>query len=80
MQQKGSVFMADAWILPEIDLEKCNRCGKCVSACATGALAMGVSEPFFLNPQYCTFCTSCEPVCPTGAIRCDFEIGWFGTA
>jgi MinD superfamily P-loop ATPase len=64
--------------MPVIDLEKCDRCGLCVSICKCGVLvivdnAVKVIE----SPERdrCTkWCNTCELVCPTGAITCPFEI------
>lgn len=68
--------MSVEWALPEIDLERCDRCGRCVELCPTGAAEMGPRGPFIARPADCTFCTACESVCPQGAITCHFEIVW----
>jgi len=64
------------WMIPEINLALCDRCGKCVSACPTGAVQMGRDGPQLSSPEDCVYCVACEDVCPTGAIRCVFEITW----
>ncbi|NLE44396.1 MAG: 4Fe-4S binding protein [Chloroflexi bacterium] len=64
------------WALPEINLEKCNRCGACIEVCPTSAVEMGPRGPFFVRPRVCTFCTECEPVCLQGAITCAFGVVW----
>ena len=64
------------WILPVIDLMKCNRCGVCVQICPTQALALTSQGPIFENPKACTYCTECEKLCPQGAITCPLQIGW----
>ena len=42
----------------------CIACGKCVRACAFGA----VRPDFSTQPLDCTFCQTCGGVCPVGAI------------
>ncbi len=64
------------WILPVIDLTKCNRCGVCVQICPTRALALTPQGPIFEDPDACSYCTDCEKMCPQGAIACPFQIGW----
>lgn len=36
----------DDWALPEIDLERCDRCGRCVELGPTGAMEMGPDGVF----------------------------------
>jgi ferredoxin len=43
---------------------KCTGCGKCVDACAFGA----VQEDFSTHHSACTFCQTCSGVCPADAI------------
>jgi MinD superfamily P-loop ATPase len=64
------------WVLPEINLELCDRCGDCVARCPAGAVEMGAGGPFFVRPASCTYCAVCEVVCPHGAITCAYEIVW----
>lgn len=64
------------WRLPIIDLQRCTRCGLCVTMCPTGAVEMQEERPRIVRPDDCTFCTQCEVVCPEQAIRCEFEITW----
>jgi NAD-dependent dihydropyrimidine dehydrogenase PreA subunit len=66
----------NAWVLPQIDLDRCTQCGACVSGCTGNALQMGAHGPLFVQPENCTYCTDCEPLCPSGAITCAFEITW----
>ena len=58
---------------PEVDPEKCTRCGKCVPACPTHALTIEDQESekrrsFSLDYGACIFCGLCGPVCPHQAI------------
>jgi len=51
-----------------IDQEKCNGCGLCVSACHEGAIGMVDGKAALLRDDYCDGLGDCLPVCPTGAI------------
>lgn len=64
------------WALPQIDLARCTRCGQCMIACPTQAVAMLRDGPGIVHPEACTYCTDCEALCPVGAITCAFEIVW----
>lgn len=64
------------WTIPTIDLDKCNRCGRCINECPNGAVEMRTDGPVIVHPDDCTYCTDCEAVCAQGAIRCPYEIVW----
>ena len=51
-----------------IDENKCNGCGKCVSACHEGAICMVNGKAKLLRDDYCDGLGSCLPACPAGAI------------
>ena len=51
-----------------IDKEKCNGCGLCVSACKEGAIGLVDGKAELLRDDYCDGLGNCLPVCPTGAI------------
>ena len=51
-----------------IDRDKCNGCGLCVSACHEGAIGMIDGKAKLLRDDYCDGLGDCLPVCPTGAI------------
>ena len=60
--------------MPVLDLDKCDRCGLCVSACKCGAIVVNVNSITIIDTDDCLWCTMCEAVCPRGAIACAFEI------
>ncbi|MFC1994924.1 ATP-binding protein [Chloroflexota bacterium] len=60
--------------MPQIDREKCNGCGLCISVCSCGALVLVDNTIIMIVTEDCHWCTQCEAVCPTGAISCAFEI------
>jgi MinD superfamily P-loop ATPase len=60
--------------IPVIDVEKCDKCGLCVSVCACGALVIMGNSVRVKEVAECGWCTLCELVCPNGAISCPFEI------
>ena len=51
-----------------INKEKCNGCGLCVTACHEGAIGMADGKAELLRDDYCDGLGNCLPVCPTGAI------------
>ena len=59
---------------PEIDQEKCDGCGLCVSICLQHGLVLVDGVVAFVGDVECDWCTQCEAVCVTGAISCPFEI------
>ncbi|NLE99389.1 MAG: 4Fe-4S dicluster domain-containing protein [Anaerolineales bacterium] len=64
------------WALPEINLERCDRCGACVVGCVAKAVEMGPDGPYFARPSDCTYCARCDALCPQGAITISYEIVW----
>ncbi len=60
--------------MPEIDREKCNDCGLCITVCSCKALMLVDDVVTVVETEECGWCTQCEVVCPTGAISCPFEI------
>ena len=64
--------------MPEIDREKCNRCGLCISVCSCGAIVFVENIITIIQKEECRgcnhWCTLCEDICTTGAITCPFEI------
>ncbi|MGD8998465.1 MAG: 4Fe-4S binding protein [Anaerolineae bacterium] len=68
--------MATDWALPQINLNRCDRCGICVELCPKNAVELGVNGPDIARPEDCTYCTECEALCPQGAIACPYVIVW----
>lgn len=51
-----------------IDEEKCNGCGKCVSACVEGAIQIIDGKARLVSESYCDGLGACIGECPQGAI------------
>lgn len=52
----------------QINEEKCNGCGLCVSACHEGAISMVNGRARLMRDDYCDGLGDCLPACPMGAI------------
>ena len=52
----------------QIEEEKCNGCGLCVTACHEGAIGMINGKATLLREDYGDGLGDCLPACPTGAI------------
>jgi Fe-S-cluster-containing hydrogenase component 2 len=52
----------------QIDEEKCNGCGLCVSACAEGAIQLIDGKARLMKDDYCDGLGACLGECPQGAI------------
>jgi len=55
-------------LIPEVDPELCDACGKCVEVCQYHALAL-LQKQILVFPQLCHGCGSCTLNCPPGAIH-----------
>lgn len=56
----------------QIDEQKCNGCGLCVTACHEGAIGLVSGKAKLLREDYCDGLGDCLPACPMNAIS--FEI------
>ena len=53
----------------EIDEEKCNGCGACVTGCAEGALAIVNGKAKLVSEVFCDGLGACIGECPMGALK-----------
>jgi ferredoxin len=53
----------------EIDEDKCNGCGACVTGCAEGALEIVNGKAKLANDVFCDGLGACIGECPTGALK-----------
>jgi len=53
----------------QIDENLCNGCGRCVSACAEGAIEIVGGKARVVSDQYCDGLGACISECPQGALR-----------
>jgi NAD-dependent dihydropyrimidine dehydrogenase PreA subunit len=53
----------------EIDRERCNGCGQCVSTCAEGAIELTDGKAKLISDKYCDGLAACLGECPEGAIK-----------
>ncbi len=51
-----------------IDRDKCNGCGKCVTACVEGAIELVDGKAQLVSEVYCDGLGACIGECPTGAL------------
>lgn len=54
-------------MLPEVDIDLCNGCRKCVEFCKFNALAY-INEKLIIFDDICHSCKGCVLVCPEGAL------------
>ena len=55
-------------MIPQFDLNKCIKCGRCGQVCPEHAIiSIKNKEPVFI-PDQCIGCRACKIVCPVGAI------------
>jgi MinD superfamily P-loop ATPase len=54
-------------LVPDIDTDRCTRCGECARFCAFGALVVA-RDRVLLFPEQCHSCGGCAIACPAGAV------------
>ncbi len=54
-------------LIPKINLEKCNLCGRCADVCTYNAIALAGGKVIVFN-ELCHACGSCAAQCSLGAI------------
>ncbi len=54
-------------LVPQVDLEKCTRCGECAQTCQASAIAV-IRDAVLTFPELCLGCGACAYACPVGAI------------
>ena len=53
----------------EIDEDRCNGCGECITACAEGALQLVNGKAKLVKADFCDGFGDCLGECPTGALK-----------
>jgi NAD-dependent dihydropyrimidine dehydrogenase PreA subunit len=61
-------------LLPLIDTALCDGCGRCVTHCTAGALAMADGKAILAHPQLCNYDAACEDACPIDAIALPYQV------
>jgi len=56
---------------PEVDNEKCTRCGNCQTFCPEGTVML--TEEVVFDYRYCKGCGVCANECPVEAITMERE-------
>ena len=54
-------------LVPKVNDEKCNYCGRCAEVCTYNAIAV-VGKRVLVFPELCHGCGACSYLCPQGAI------------
>ena len=67
---EGSAGITGNWRTsePKLNLEKCNKCGRCWISCPEAAISYNSDGFPKINYGYCKGCLVCVYECPTGAL------------
>jgi len=57
---------------PEVDHEKCTKCGNCVMVCPETAVYLN-DDAVVIDLDFCKGCGLCAEECPTDAITMNLE-------
>lgn len=68
LKAQNSVRFSVELPIPQIDMDKCRLCGKCVRACQFNALALAGKAGVLVFEELCHSCGGCVRACPHGAI------------
>lgn len=74
--QKGAIGRTGDWrtFKPEINQEKCSKCGQCYMYCPEGTIEFDKEKnQFVIDLEYCKGCGICAKVCPLKVISMDLE-------
>lgn len=62
-----------AGLVPVVDHTKCDRCGRCISECPTGAMRFPIDDgPPVSDPLACRHCGICQGGCPLQCVALPF--------
>lgn len=67
VQPKVNHTEAVSILVPYVDKNKCDRCGKCAEVCQYSAIAV-IRDAILTFPELCSGCGTCAYVCPRRAI------------
>ncbi len=68
-EKKGEIIMKVQRKIIQIDEEKCDGCGQCVTGCAEGALQVIDGKARVVNEVFCDGLGACIGECPNDALK-----------